>query len=179
MKDIIELIQLSGLEVPAWIFLIAFIGFIIYLLVKFFRKTLVPKVEEYIKIKNDIMAIPSIKNKQEEAIRKSIEGDQMLEHRIDKMDEKLDQIVNALNELQAMTKEQASNSAAQSSGLKMMLANELDKRYRRYLELGYIPDKEFDEYCETYRIYHDELGGNHTGTQKYNYVMEHLERKIV
>ena len=41
-----------------------------------------------------------------------------------------------------------------------------------------IPDKEFDEYCETYRIYHDELGGNHTGTQKYNYVMEHLERRL-
>ena len=59
-----------------------------------------------------------------------------------------------------------------------MLANELDKRYRRYLELGYIPDKEFDEYCETYRIYHDELGGNHTGTAKYEYVMSHLERRL-
>ena len=178
MKSFIELIELSGLEVPAWIFIVLLIGLVIFFVYKFFKKALVPKVEEYIKIKNDITEIPIIKAEQAKAIKKSIEGDEMLNHRIDKMDEKLDQIVNVLNELQVLCKEQAIKSEAQSSGLKMMLANELDKRYRRYLELGYIPDKEFDEYCETYRIYHDELGGNHTGTQKYNYVMEHLERKL-
>lgn len=178
MKDIIELIQLSGLEVPAWIFIIALIGVVIYIVIRFFKKTLVPKIAEYVKIKGDIMEIPIIKNKQEEAIKKSIEGDAMLNQRIDKMDEKLDHIVNVLNSLREYSEQQSVKSKAQSSGLKMMLANELDKRYRRYLELGYIPDKEFDEYCETYRIYHDELGGNHTGTQKYEYVMQHLERKI-
>lgn len=179
MKSIIELLKLSGLEVPAWIFIGLLIGVIVFFIIKFFQKTLIPKVEEYIKIKKDIQEIPTIKAEQQKAIRKSIEGDQVLNHRIDKLDEKLDQIVNVLSELQRLSKKQATESEAQSSGLKMMLANELDKRYRRYLELGYIPDKEFDEYCETYHIYHDQLGGNHTGTEKYEYVMTHLERKIV
>jgi hypothetical protein len=60
MKDIIELIQLSGLEVPAWIFIIALIGVVIYIVSRFFKKTLVPKVAEYVKIKGDIMEIPII-----------------------------------------------------------------------------------------------------------------------
>lgn len=178
MKNILELLELSGLEVPAWIFLVALIIFIVYMIIKFLKKVFIPKVEEYIKIKNDIKDIPIIKAEQSKAIKKSIEGDEMLHKRIDRMDEKLDRIVDVLNELQEYSHTQAIQSEAQSSGLKMMLANELDKRYRRYLELGYIPDAEFDEYCETYRIYHDELGGNHTGTQKYEYVMSHLERKI-
>lgn len=178
MKSFIELLELSGLYVPKWIFIVilcCFVGFLIY---KGFKKVLVPKTEEYIKIKSDIKDIPQIKAKQEEAIKKSIEGDRELNDRIDRMNEKLDQIVNVLAELQEYSKEQKRNSEAQSEGVKIMLANELDKRYRRYLELGYIPDKEFDEYCETYRIYHDELGGNHTGTAKYEYVMSHLERRL-
>jgi hypothetical protein len=178
MKSFLELLELSGLYVPKWIFVVILVGFLGFLIYRGFKKVLVPKTEEYIKIKNDIMDIPQIKTKQDEAIRKSIEGDQILNDRIDRMNDKLDQIVNVLGELQEYSKQQQKNSEAQSLGVKMMLANELDKRYRRYLELGYIPDKEFDEYCETYRIYHDELGGNHTGSIKFNYVMDHLERKL-
>lgn len=177
MKDLIELIQLSGLEVPAWIFIVLLLGCIVWLAYKFFKKVIIPKIEEYIKVKNDIKEIPIIKSNQEKAIQKSMDGDAKLNNRIDEMDEKLDTIVNVLNELKTSMAEQAKNSENQSAGLKTMLASELDKRYRRYLELGYIPDKEFDEYVHMFESY-SRLGGNGTGKEKYDYIMGKLERKI-
>ena len=178
MKTFLDVLKLSGFTIPAWIFIIILVCILIYGIINLFSKFVVPKVEQYISLKKDIGSIAELKEQQEKAIQKSIDGDAKLNDRIDKMDDKLDKIVDSLSTLKDYTEQQKNVNDSLANGLKMMLANELDKKYRRYLELGYIPNNEFDEYCETYRIYHDELHGNHTGTQKYNYVMEHLERKV-
>ena len=82
--------------------------------------------------------------------------------------------------MEKMQEEIVRNSISQSiqcDALKMMLCNELDKKYRRYLEIGSIPNEEFDEYVHMLESYAN-LGGNGSGKQKYDYIMEHLERKV-
>lgn len=178
MKSFLDVLELTGLSVPAWIFIIVLVGMAIYGVVKLFQKIIIPKVEKYLRIREDINSISEIKSTQREAIKKSIEGDEILNKRIDTMNDKLDAIVNVLESLNDYTKVQKVANESTQEGLKMILASELDKKYRRYLELGYIPDSEFDEYCNMFHTYHDSLGGNGTGKIKFDYIMEHLERKI-
>lgn len=184
MKSFLDMIKMTGYEIPIWIIIIIIIIMAIIGIFQLIKKVLIPSVESYIKVRENIKSIPtiqaqqdSIAKKQDAAIEKSINEDKALNERIDKMDSKLDQIVSALDSLQNYNIEQKTMSESQSTALKMMLANELDKRYRRYLELGYIPDKEFDEYVHTFESY-KALKGNGTGEAKFNYVMEHLERKV-
>lgn len=184
MKGFLDIVELTGYKIPVWILIIILVVLAIIGVYKLIKDIIIPKIEAYIKVRDNIKSIPEIKEKQEiirqeqqRAIQKSIEGDKAVNERIDNMDSKLDKIVNALDSLQTHNDEQKTIAENQSTALKMMLANELDKRYRRYLELQYIPDKEFDEYVHTYESY-KALGGNSTGEAKFNYVMEHLERKV-
>lgn len=184
MKGFLDILELTGFKIPLWILIIILVVLAIIGVYKLIKDIIIPKIEAYIKVRDNIKSIPEIKEKQEiirqeqqKAIQKSIEGDKAVNKRIDNMDSKLDKIVSALDSLQNYNNEQKSMNDSHTTALKMIMANELDKRYRRYLELGHIPDNEFDEYCHMYESYH-ELGGNSTGTAKYNYVMEHLDRKV-
>lgn len=195
LKDIVTALGVAGIAVPKWFGILMLISAIIvggYLLIK---KSFVPWIKRMAKIQNDIASIPKIKEK-------SIQADKDLKEQISKVDTnmtqkvnetnsridtvkskvdnietKLDLIVDGLSKLQSSLSLNETSQAAQAEGLKMMLCNELDKRYRRYLELGYIPDSEFDEYVDMHSAY-NALKGNHSGDAKFNYVMEHLDRKI-
>lgn len=61
---------------------------------------------------------------------------------------------------------------------KELLASEINKRYQRFIILGYVPSDEIDEFENAFRAY-VALKGNHTIEAKYNYVMSHLEVKAV
>lgn len=61
--------------------------------------------------------------------------------------------------------------------MKIILLSELNTKYKSYLTSGYVPDDEFEEYIEMHDVY-NALGGNHTGDEKFNYIMKNLERKI-
>lgn len=104
------------------------------------------------------------------AIIKWIEKYRQKRNAVEKKDEKLVELEKSVTEIKTL-------SETQSVALKVILANELNRKYRYYLELGYIPDEEFDEYVDNHDAY-KALGGNHTGDAKFNYIMEHLERKV-
>lgn len=101
---------------------------------------------------------------------KIVEKYRKIRNNVETKDEKIESLEKTVSDIKIWTK-------AQSVALKVILANELDRKYRYYLELQYIPDKEFDEYVDMHDAYNG-LGGNHHGDEKFNYVMEHLERKI-
>ena len=71
----------------------------------------------------------------------------------------------------------ARSQELQSVALRMILCNDLNERYLKYRRLGYIPDNEFDEYCDMHTAYNG-IGGNHTGDSKFEWAINHLERKI-
>ena len=60
---------------------------------------------------------------------------------------------------------------------KELLASEINKKYQRFLILGYIPADEADEWENAFRAYTG-VKGNHSIEAKYNYIKAHLEVKV-
>lgn len=177
LKTVVESLKVMGLEVPAWIGLLMLIAAIVFGVYAFISKKFMPWIKRMIKVQTDIMSIPELR----ESTNKC---DKMIMDQINKMTEKFDTMYDNFNKMsekfdlmQEEVEKNSKSQAAQCEALKMILANELDKKYRRYLELNYIPDKEFDEYTHMFESYTG-LGGNSTGAEKYHYIMNNLPRKI-
>lgn len=177
LKNIFEVLKLSGVSVPTWIFTILLIVLIVGGFQILWSKYLKKWFKKIFKIEDNIGSIEILQKDLSDEIKRASDRDIEIDEKIAKLDDKLDSIVGSLASIQKMSTEQITDMAAQKEALKMMLCNELDKRYRRYLQLGHIPAEEFDEYNDMYDVYHNGLHGNHTGTQKYNYVINNLKVK--
>lgn len=170
LKDIVEALKVMGLEVPMWIGFAMLITAIVVGIYVFISKKFIPWIKKMIKIQEDILSIPELRNSTNKC-------DKMIMDEIKGISESVNKLTDVIVNMQGEMVINTENQKAQSEALKMMLANELDKRYRRYLELQYVPDSEFDEYVHMFESYSN-LGGNGSGKQKYDYIMQHLERKI-
>lgn len=56
---------------------------------------------------------------------------------------------------------------------KEMLAEEINKKYKHYINLKGIPEDEYDEFVSLHKAYNG-VGGNHHGDAKFNYCIDHL-----
>ena len=176
LKNIFETLKLTGVELPAWIFMILLVILILGGSQLLWNKYLKSWFKKIFKIENDIGSIDVLQKDLNCEIKRATDRDNEFDEKITKLDDKLDTIVSSLNRIQEMNAEQMEDMDAQKEALKMMLCNELDKRYRRYIELGYVPAGEFDEYVDMHNAYKG-VGGNHTGDAKFDYVMKNLKVK--
>ena len=177
-KSFLDALDKAGIVLPRWFFIVVAGIFTLLLIWYLFKKYIIPTLKKINDVYNDVKSIKDIRETQVESIKKSIDGDKTLQDQITGMNNCLDKIMNTLDEINnGMTKQHISQQA-QSTALKVILASELDKKYRYYLEIGYIPDKEFDEYVDMHDSYKG-LGGNHHGDEKFEYIMSHLERKVI
>lgn len=56
---------------------------------------------------------------------------------------------------------------------KEMLAEEINKKYKHYINIKGIPEDEYDEFVSLHKAYNG-VGGNHHGDAKYQYCIDHL-----
>lgn len=56
---------------------------------------------------------------------------------------------------------------------KEMLAEEINKKYKHYINIGGIPEDEYDEFVSLHNAYNG-VGGNHHGDAKFEYCITHL-----
>lgn len=56
---------------------------------------------------------------------------------------------------------------------RVLLGQEINNKYKQYINLGGIPEDEVDEFNSLFHSY-KQTGGNHNGDAKYKYVTEHL-----
>ena len=56
---------------------------------------------------------------------------------------------------------------------KEMLAEEINKKYKHYINIKGIPEDEYDEFVSLHKAYNG-VGGNHHGDAKFNYCIDHL-----
>lgn len=56
------------------------------------------------------------------------------------------------------------------------LGDKINRNYKRYFSLGYIPEDEYDEFIRLHDTYNG-VGGNHTGDLKFNRCIEKLPIK--
>ena len=54
-----------------------------------------------------------------------------------------------------------------------MLAEEINKKYKHYININGIPEDEYEEFVSLHKAYNG-VGGNHHGDAKYQYCIEHL-----
>lgn len=76
-----------------------------------------------------------------------------------------------LKDLYDKTCEQQEDINALKKALKDLLADRLSEKYNYYKELGYIPEDEYEQYCDMHTSYNG-VGGNHTGDKKFEQSME-------
>lgn len=56
---------------------------------------------------------------------------------------------------------------------KEMLAEEINKKYKHYINIGGIPEDEYEEFVSLHKAYNG-VGGNHHGDAKFQYCIDHL-----
>lgn len=56
---------------------------------------------------------------------------------------------------------------------KEMLAEEINKKYKHYINIGGIPEDEYEEFISLHKAYNG-VGGNHHGDAKFQYCIDHL-----
>lgn len=56
---------------------------------------------------------------------------------------------------------------------KEMLAEEINKKYKHYINIKGIPEDEYDEFVSLHKAYNG-VGGNHHGDAKFQYCIDHL-----
>lgn len=56
---------------------------------------------------------------------------------------------------------------------KEMLAEEINKKYKHYINIKGIPEDEYDEFLSLHDAY-KKVGGNHNGDAKFQYCIDHL-----
>lgn len=83
------------------------------------------------------------------------------------------QLAEAISVLTKTSSDRESKIDALTIACKELLASEINKKYQRYLILGYIPADEYDEFVGSFRAYRG-CNGNSTIESKFNYAMEHL-----
>lgn len=76
-----------------------------------------------------------------------------------------------LEEISEKTKKQQESIDILTLAIKELLADRLSQKYRYYKELKYIPEDEYDQYCDMHTVY-NKCGGNHTGDKKFEQSME-------
>lgn len=178
MKTIYETLEMAGLTIPFWLTIVILVILILIGVSNLWNKFFKNWIKKIFKIENDLNEIDEINLKLGEEIIRSNQRDDELDLKIDCIENKLDNISETLKLIQTMSENQATDNKGFKEGLKTLLCNELDKRYRRYVSLGYIPENEFNEYVDMYNAYHNPpLMGNHSGTEKFEYCMNHLDRK--
>lgn len=176
MKNIYDTLNLMGVKLPMWVLLLILIVLILCGLILLWKKHIKPYFKRMFKLQDDLESIEEIQNKLAEEVDRSKEADDEIDKRITALDGKLDLMIESLSRLQQFNAEQEEENNAQKETLKMLMCNELDKRYRRYLELGYVPQDEYDEYVDMHDSYKG-IGGNHSGDLKFQYVMDNLQVK--
>ena len=76
-----------------------------------------------------------------------------------------------MEEIYQKTEKQQNSIDTLTIAIKELLADRLSQKYRYYKELKYIPEDEYDQYCDMHTVY-NKCGGNHTGDKKFEQSME-------
>ena len=101
------------------------------------------------------------RNKTDHAIVAALQVDfQAFNERFDKMEENR----NKRDEELKILKEMSENLQV---GLKQIIANDAEQRIRNYWEKGYIPETEFDSFCDFLDYATETMNCNHGLKQKY------------
>lgn len=87
--------------------------------------------------------------------------------------EKLSQLIKAHDE-KLVTLEDNINKITIAS--RESLAYKINEKYRKYFQLGYIPEDEYGEFINLHDAYKG-VGGNHSGDEKYNRCIDNLPIK--
>ena len=61
---------------------------------------------------------------------------------------------------------QADNINKLCSANRVILSDRINQKYKVYLGKGYIPEDEYEEFVSLHNVY-NEIGGNHTGDEKF------------
>lgn len=75
--------------------------------------------------------------------------------------------IKLLKDLSDKTYEQQEDIDVLKLALKEILADRLSEKYNHYKRIGYIPEDEYEQYCDMHTVY-NRLGGNHNGDRKFD-----------
>lgn len=122
IKTFFETLDRTGFIIPTWVFILIFIGFIIYLFIKY----LMPKIIQFDKAKNNIDSIDNLKATIQGVAEKSKTKDKELSDRLDNFDAKLQELTSMLSIMQSKADLQERNQ----------LKDKIREYYTYYHEVG-------------------------------------------
>ncbi|KMZ55260.1 hypothetical protein [Dorea sp. D27] len=71
---------------------------------------------------------------------------------------------------------QAENIDKLCDANRVILSDRINQKYKVYLNKGYIPEDEYEEFVSLHNVY-NEIGGNHTGDEKFSKCIKQLPIK--
>ncbi|RGU96156.1 hypothetical protein DWW31_04155 [Clostridium sp. AF15-17LB] len=71
---------------------------------------------------------------------------------------------------------QADNIDKLCDANRVILSDRINQKYKVYLNKGYIPEDEYEEFVSLHTVY-NEIGGNHTGDEKFRKCIKQLPIK--
>ncbi|MFR1728341.1 hypothetical protein [[Clostridium] hylemonae] len=71
---------------------------------------------------------------------------------------------------------QAENIVKLCAANRVILSDRINQKYKVYLSKGYIPEDEYEEFVTLHKVY-NEIGGNHTGDEKFRKCIKQLPIK--
>lgn len=71
---------------------------------------------------------------------------------------------------------QAENIVKLCAANRVILSDRINQKYKVYLNKGYIPEDEYEEFVTLHKVY-NEIGGNHTGDEKFRKCIKQLPIK--
>ena len=83
------------------------------------------------------------------------------------------QSLEVQKELKDSASERDARTDALMIGMKEILAEKINEKYKHYISIGGIPEDEYDEFVNMHKAYNG-VGGNSHGDAKFEYCMEHL-----
>lgn len=115
--------------------------------------------EQQEKVNNMETRLTNLENRHTHDNEETVKKEDELSHDVKKISGEVDHLKLAI---------EASLMASRAS-----LGDKINQKYKHYLEIGGIPEDEYDEFDNLHTAY-NKVGGNHTGDAKFNYCIHNL-----
>lgn len=96
-----------------------------------------------------------------------------LSETVNKINTSLDAITNKVNSMQIQLVRLENEIDATKFASQSNLGDKINSKYKRYINLGGIPEDELEEFEQLHKAYKG-VGGNHSGDEKYKYCIDKL-----